>query len=106
MDLTKASKKYHEYCKADKHQSGNNKEEIHVSYNHTPCNPFQKVQMCYLEELVTGEEVSGRLQDSSHGFSQLLVHGSGGGGRVWLSLEYKLCQTHEEKSISPNPTYE
>lgn len=42
MDLTKASKKYQEYCRADKHQSGNNKEEIHVSYNHTPCNPLKK----------------------------------------------------------------
>lgn len=28
----------------------------------------------YLEELVTRKEVSGRLQDSSHGFSQLLMH--------------------------------
>lgn len=42
MDLTKASKKYQEYCRADKHQSENNKEEIHSSYNHTVCNPLKR----------------------------------------------------------------
>lgn len=95
MDLTKASKKYQEYCMANKHQSENNKEEIHVNYNYTLCNPLKKkVQLCYLEQLVTRQEISGRLQDSSHGFSQLLVHCSGGGGCVWLSLEYKLYKTH------------
>ncbi len=56
----------------------------------------QKVQICYLEELVTREKVGGRLQDGCHGFSELLVHCSAGGGRVWLSLEYKLYQTHAE----------
>lgn len=35
MDFTKASKKYHEYCRADEHQSENNKKEIHVSSDRT-----------------------------------------------------------------------
>lgn len=56
----------------------------------------RKVQPCYLEELVAREEVGGGLQDSGHGFSQLLVHGSGGAGRVWLSPEYELIKTHSE----------
>lgn len=98
MDLTKASKKYQEYCRADKHQSESNAQEIHVSYDHTVCNYLQ-VQICYLEELVTGEEVGGRLQDSSHGFRKLLMHCSGGAGRVRLSLEYKLVRTHSERSM-------
>lgn len=56
--------------------------------------------MCYLEQLVTCEEVSGRLQDCSHGFSQLLVHCSGGGGCVWLSLEDILHQRHAKTDMS------
>lgn len=89
MDLTKASKKYQEYWRADKHQSVDNKAG-------TPCSYINHSQICYLEQLVTCEEVSGRLQDSSHGFSQLFVHRSGGGRCVWLGLENKLCDTSDD----------
>lgn len=105
MDFTKASKKYQEYCRADKHPSESSKKEIHVSSNWRQCNHFKKVQLFYLEELVTREEVGGRLQDSGHGFSQLLVHCSGGAGRVWLSLEYKLFKTHSARTVRI-PQYE
>lgn len=52
MDLTKASKKYQEYCGADKHQSENNKKEIHASYNQTPCNPLKKYKYVTLRSLL------------------------------------------------------
>ena len=37
MDFPKASKKYQEYCRAHKHQSENETDDIHVRYNYTPC---------------------------------------------------------------------
>lgn len=62
MDLTKASKKYQEYCQADKHQSENNKEEAHVSCNYMLCYDLgKKGQMSNLKLLVTCQEVSGRF---------------------------------------------
>lgn len=50
--MTKASKKYQEYCGADKHQSENNKEETHVSYNYTLCNPLKKYKYATLRSLL------------------------------------------------------
>lgn len=88
MDLTKASKKYQEYCRAEKHPSEGNKKRTFTS--------VILIHICYLEEFVTREEVGGRLQDGSHGFSQLLMHCSCGAGRVRLGPEYKL-EKHIER---------
>lgn len=54
----------------------------------------------YLEELVACEEVGGGLQDGGHGFSQLLVCCSHGGGGELFSLEHELTRTRSEKMLS------
>ena len=46
--------------------------------------------LSYLQQLVAGEEVRGRLQDGGHGLRQLLVDGAAGGRRERLRLKHKL----------------
>lgn len=60
--------------------------------------------LCYLKQLVAGQEVSGGLEDGCHGFSQLFMDRLDVGGGVRLGLEDKLRpkkrMTEKKKSRS------
>ncbi len=54
------------------------------------------LNVVYLQQLVAGQEVCGRLENGRHGFSQLLVNcfHVGGGKRLWL--KHKLTVWREK----------
>lgn len=91
MDLTKASKKYQEYCRD--RQTPTTEPWERTSGHPKSGKLFWKSQIFYLEQLVACEEVGGGLEDGGHGFRQLLVHRSRGAGGERLSLEHKLTRT-------------